>query len=344
MTYSVEPRCEIYQTCGGCQYQHLSYTDELKAKTTYLQECLAKVINVNIIEPIIPSPLEYYYRNRLDLRINRFKNEDIKIGFFPEGIKHVVPVNECPIASPDINAYLDDVKAQALKRFRPRYKQANLVIRTGDGKNPAWGGIGEGSLRQPSQDYFWTTIQGFRIHYSLETFFQANLSILPKVFDVLYDLPIWSPDALFFDLYGGVGLFGIGLSPLVKRVALIEQNTASVYVASYNKDYNHIENFDLYDGDVEFVLPKLFKYYGDGPKIVMVDPPRAGLTKEAVAWINQLQGVKHLLYLSCQPQSLARNLKAMSSRWQVRRIIPFDFFPKTRHIETLVWLESHTVA
>ena len=341
---SVTPLCPVYRTCGGCQYQHVSYPDELKFKEEYLKKALA-VLNLppTCFEAIVPSPQEYFYRNRLDLKLNRYKNGDIKIGFSPFGEKIVMNVEQCPIARCEINDFIPRVKDEAVKRLKPRYVQACLVIRSGDGKNPAWGGVGEGSLKQEPKDYFWTDITKLRIYYSLDTFFQANLSILPKVMDVIRNLPIWSHDALFFDLYGGVGLFGMCVSDLVKRVVLIEENPASIELASYNKDYNHLFNVDLYDGRVEIILPKLFKHYGEGKKIIMVDPPRAGLTKAAVEWINQLTGVEYLLYLSCHPDSLARNLKQMKSLWSIERIIPFDFFPKTRHVETLVVLKSHAV-
>ncbi len=342
---SQKPLCAVYEECGGCQYQHMSYAEELLAKTALLKQSLEPLaLSEHIFSSIVPSPQEYYYRNRLDLRLNRYKNGDIKIGFFPEGINKVMLVDHCPIARREINDYIAQVKAEAVKKLTPRYIQASLVIRSGDGLNTAWGGIGEGSLKMDPMDYFWTDIGAYRVHYGLENFFQANLYILPKVFEVIRALPIWSKESIFFDLYGGVGLFGIGVYDLVGRVALIEQNMASVMMASYNKTYNQLKNFDLYDGNVEFVLPKLFKHYGVTPKIVMVDPPRAGLTKESVKWLNELVGVNHLLYLSCHPESLAKNLRQMKSHWQIEQVMPFDFFPRTRHIETLVWLKPHPVA
>jgi tRNA/tmRNA/rRNA uracil-C5-methylase (TrmA/RlmC/RlmD family) len=181
------------------------------------------------------------------------------------------------------------------------------------------------------------------VHYSLDTFFQANVFILPVVFERLRQLPIWQSDSVFFDLYGGVGLFGIGVYDLVKRVVNIEENPASIRLALYNKQYNQLSAYDCYAGRLEEVWPRVVGAYKGLSKIVMVDPPRAGLSSNAVDWINQLDGVSYLLYLSCHPESLVENLKEMRQYWQVQKIIPFDFFPRTRHIETLVILKSHTI-
>ncbi len=338
---NVVPICPVYQQCGGCQYQHVTYTQELATKTHQLKEILKPLsLDEALFAPILASPLEYHYRNRLDLKLQRMKGGEVLIGFSPLGKKGIIQIGHCPIARDDINGFLPTVKAQAIAKLTPKYKQASLVVRSGDGQNPAWGGIGPKSLQMDHANYFWTDIAGKRIFYSLETFFQANLSILPKAIELMRALPIWSKDAIFFDLYGGVGLFGLCFEGLVSRVLLIEENTASVKIARYNADHNKLVTFDVYAGGVEEVLPKLLPVYEDRPKIMMVDPPRAGLSKASVQCLNDLKNVKHMLYLSCHPESLCDNLRDMSGYWKVQKVMPLDFFPKTRHLETLVLLEK----
>jgi tRNA/tmRNA/rRNA uracil-C5-methylase (TrmA/RlmC/RlmD family) len=338
---SITPLCPVYSQCGGCQYQHVSYADELADKARKLKDLL-KPLNLSddVFADVLPSPVEYNYRNRLDLKLHRTKQGEILIGFSPLGRKGIIPIDNCPIARTEINEHIETVKREAKEKLTPKYRQASLVVRSGEGKNPAWGGIGRKSLTLEPANYFWVDITGRRIFYSLDTFFQANLFILPKAIEVMRSLSIWSKDAVFFDLYGGVGLFGIAFADLVKRVALIEEVEASVTIARHNVAYNKLENFDTYAGRVEDVLPKLLERYAELPKIVMVDPPRAGLSKESVAFLNDLKGVKHLLYLSCGPESLSENLKDMAAIWKVQKVMPFDFFPKTRHLEALVLLQK----
>ncbi len=111
-------------------------------------------------------------------------------------------------------------------------------------------------------------------------------------------------------------------------------------MARHNAAYNKLENFDVFLGRVEDVLPKLLNLYQGHPKIIMVDPPRAGLSESTVGFLNALEGVEYMLYLSCDPESLSNNLQNLSKYWKVQKIMPFDFFPKTKHIETLVLLKS----
>ncbi len=148
-------------------------------------------------------------------------------------------------------------------------------------------------------------------------------------------------DAIFFDLYCGVGLFGLCVNDLVLKVVNIEENVHAVRVAKYNVSANSITNVEVLEGRVENILPPLLQEASTASNIVMVDPPRAGLSDDAVALLNGLKRTKYLVYLSCGPQELARNLKALKAGgWELLLIRPFDLFPRTRHLETLVILKK----
>jgi len=340
---SVEALCPLFGECGGCLYQNFSYEAELRAKVEPLKMQLTDQLFLaeGLIEDIIPSPKPYHYRNRLDLKMKRTKDGSIFIGFTPNTGRGVLPVEACYIADKNISAFIPELKRQVADRLPDKYRNANLVVRTGDDGRVLWGGIGRRSCQLDEQDYFWTEIQGRKIFYSLDTFFQANLSILPKVLDVIRSLDIWTGRPVFYDLYGGVGLFGIGLSDFVHKVILIEENVSSLKLARYNVRQLGYDHFDIIDGRVEDLLPDLLKSADGRSRVIMVDPPRAGLAKEACVFLAGLREVDHMLYLSCHPDSLTRDLKILIGEgWVVQRVIPFDFFPKTRHLETLVLLDS----
>jgi len=200
----VDPVCPVFGRCGGCQYQDIPYEQELAVKDQTIAGLFKEHLNIapEFCEPIVPSPQEYHYRNRLDLKIMRTK-EGILFGFSTEGKNLTVPIDACPIAMQAISDVIPQLRKQTTENLPPKYRMANLVVRADTEGKVKWGGIGRRSLRLKEDDYLSTELDGRRIFYSLETFFQANLFILPKLIDHLKaDLPL-AADTVFFDLYGG---------------------------------------------------------------------------------------------------------------------------------------------
>ena len=177
----ITPQCPVFGQCGGCLYQDIPYEEELRIKETNLKTLLQSRLNIadELFEPITASPRDYHYRNRLDLKLVCTKEQGVLIGFSSEGRNNIIPIEACPIAQQEISAYLPKVKREAINRLTPKYKMANLVVKTGEDGRVAWGGIGRRSLQMKEEDYLWTEIAGKKIFYSLDTFFQAIRSILP---------------------------------------------------------------------------------------------------------------------------------------------------------------------
>jgi 23S rRNA (uracil1939-C5)-methyltransferase/tRNA (uracil-5-)-methyltransferase len=337
----VKPLCPIFGECGGCQYQNISYGEELRTKEAALKEIFNQHLKVDerIFAPIVASPNQYHYRNRIDLRLVKTKTNEVFMGFSPGSRSEVIPAESCSIALPAISQAIPKIKQQVEQTLPPRYRNANVVVRTGDDGQIRWGGIGRRSLVLASDDYLWTKINGKKIFYSLDTFFQANLSILPLVIEQINALGIFE-DATFLDLYGGVGFFGLCLADQVRRVMLIEENVHSLKVAYHNIQHNQLNNMHIIEGRVEERLNDCLASLSPGPRVAMIDPPRAGLSSEAREIICAAKNLNHLLYLSCHPETLARDLKEfLTNGWEMVKIIPFDFFPRTKHIETLVLLK-----
>ena len=336
------PACPVFGTCGGCQYQHLSYEEELAVKERALKDALAARVALEdrVFSPIEPSPKVYHYRNRLDLKLIHRRNGDVHVGFSSAERGPLIEIEACPIAMEPISDFIPRLRAEAAAKIPKDYRMAHLTVRCGEGGNVRWGGIGHNSLRLEARDYFFTDIFGRRIYYALDAFFQANLSILPQLVGFLRARPMWAKDTVFFDLYGGVGLFGLCLSDLVARVVNIEENVHAIRLAKYNAVANAVSNAEIVEGRMEDVLPGLAARALPGAHVVMVDPPRAGLSDSAIALLNGLAQAKYLVYLSCEPGSLADNLKdLLTGGWSVELVKPFDLFPRTRHLETLVILK-----
>ena len=336
-----DPLCPIFGECGGCSFQDIAYEEELSLKEKCVKDELRRAVEVDeaVFEPMVASPKPYEYRHRVDLKLQRTKN-GIFIGFTPKRGFGVLPVESCPIAEKSVNEAMPRVKQEALAQVTAKHRQANLVIRTSQDGRVFWGGIGRKSLRMKEEDYFWVDINGRRIFYALDTFFQANLSILPKLIQTIRELNIWSKDSVLFDLYGGVGLFGISFADLVKKVVLIEEVRSSVELARYNANYGKISIFEIVEGRVEDRGPFIIESENGREHIAVIDPPRAGLSPQAKDMLSASDKLRFILYLSCNPAALARDLvDFLKEGWRIEKIIPFDFFPKTKHIETFVLLE-----
>lgn len=326
-------------------FQDISYEDELVVKYNYLKSLFLDLnIDESLIAQIVPSPCEYHYRHRLDMRLQKTRSSGILMGFTPKERRGLVEADCCPIANEAISDFLPELKKQAVEKIPQKYSQANLVVRRGQNDQVRWGGIGRHSLRMKPEDYFSTTIEGKVFYYSLETFFQANLSILPEVFKVIKSLPLWTGKVCLYDLYGGVGLFGIGLHDSVSKVVLVEEVAESIRIAKYNVEKNGLSNFDILEGKLENVFESIKGLDGFARHVAMIDPPRAGLSDVARKFLIEYQGFDDILYLSCHPESLKRDLaELLQEGFKVEKIMPFDFFPKTRHVETLVWMKKEAV-
>jgi 23S rRNA (uracil1939-C5)-methyltransferase/tRNA (uracil-5-)-methyltransferase len=342
---TVTPPCPIFGSCGGCQYQDIPYHQELRMKDDRIRQLLTQRLNISgeSIQGIVASPQPYHYRCRLDMRLLRTRQGEVIFGFSSAENRRIIPVESCAIAMSAISRFLPGLKRQAVERLPKNYRNANLVVKTGDDGRVFWGGIGRRSLRMAESDYLWTEIHGKRIHFSLDTFFQANLSILPGVISSIMALGRLDKHTIFYDLYGGVGLFGVCFYDAVDRVICLEENPYAVKMAEFNRAYHHYTRMEILEGRLENHLTVLLAndHRDTGKRrVVMIDPPRQGLGDPVVRALAAARKIDDLLYLSCHPESLIRDLSVFCDQgWRVYQVIPFDFFPRTRHMEILAVLE-----
>lgn len=330
------PLCEYFGDCGGCVHQDISYESELRIKETELKALLADSLKLKekIFEPIVASPEQYHYRNRLDLSFRKTRAGEYLMGFKPEKSKYTLQIDSCAIAKTEISNFLPSLRTLSRENLPEGYSIANLVVKTGDDGRVFWGGMGRRSLQMKEADYLWTEPAGRRIFYSMDTFFQANLSILPLLIEKIRSLPLWTKNTVLFDLYAGVGFFTVSLHDLVKKVVMIEEAPSSIKLARFNVDYHRLSHVEVEGGKVEEKLKVTSR------AVAIIDPPRKGLSDGAIQALVRAKKLKALLYLSCNPKTLVRDLLHFAGKgWKINAVMPFDFFPKTKHLETLVWLE-----
>ncbi len=339
---AAQPLCPVFGVCGGCAYQDLPYEEELERKKEYLVNLFRNQLpaSADLIEEVVPSPEPYHYRHRLDIAVRKTKSGEFLLGFQEADRHRMVPIESCAIAREEISDFIPELKKEAQARWPEGYRIANLVVKTGADGRVVWGGIGRRSLALKKEDYLWTEIRGKNIFYSLDTFFQANLSILPALMDRIDALAALDAKTLFFDLYAGVGLFGIVFADRVGKVVMVEEGTSSIELARYNTAYHALPYVEILPEKVENVLPLYLHTAQWERRVALLDPPRKGLSPEALECLIRSKNLTSLFYLSCSPESLCRDLRVFhEGGWSIETIVPFDFFPKTRHLETLVLLK-----
>lgn len=339
------PLCPFFGPCGGCAHQNLSHQEELVLKEeNFRKQFLAELqIDPSVIQPIVASPKEYHYRHRLDLALRRIKTGEILFGFVGQD-RRTIPVDQCPIAMKSVSDFLPELKKLAMETLPASYKVANITVKTGDDGRVLWGGIGRGSLRKNKEEYLWTEVDGKKIFYSLDTFFQANLSILPQVRDIFLKWSSWKKEDVLLDIYGGVGLFSLLFSDHFSKIINIEQSSTSTAVAEFNKEFHHLDKMEILTESAETAVAAVLQQYSSHQCHAIIDPPRKGLSPDTLATLNNSTQLASLFYLSCNPETLLRDLKILQEKWSLIKIAPLDFFPKTSHLEVLTLLVPKNIS
>lgn len=346
--HRVQPLCPLFGSCGGCQYQNLSYPEQLKLKSRQVEELFRHLAKVEIqVQPTIASPKAYHYRSKLTPHFGKLKSsnrdtlitgnpleatpETFPIGFLRQGKRFdLIDVPACPIASEAINRALPDIRDTLLKKAASYKQGGTLLLRESqDGICTDPKALLTATLNTPSG--------ALRYQFSAGDFFQNN----PFILEDLISYTLKQASALgapyLVDAYCGVGVFALAGSALFERVIGVEVNPKAIELAVANAGLNGIENASFLQGQAETIfnaIPCL------GEELVMIiDPPRKGCD---TAFLEQLVRLKprRLVYISCAPDTQARDLSFLLQQgYSVQEAQPFDLFPQTRHIENVLVLD-----
>jgi 23S rRNA (uracil1939-C5)-methyltransferase len=287
----VRPKCPVFGRCGGCRYQHMSYAKQLAIKSAQVDEVLRRLGGIPDapVEPIIPSPQEYHYRNRVTVH-----SKSGRIGFFSARTHRIVDVKECPIATKYVNAQLG-----TLRTSHPK-----------DGAHP---------LRE-SLNY-----HGFR---------QVNDAVAGRLLEIVEEMA--RPGSrLLVDAYCGAGFFARRLSELYELTIGIEWSADAIRAARETAGPREIYLL----GDVKRHLVPALAAAPPERTTLLLDPPEEGVDREVletIAWKNPAR----LIYVSCNPATLARDIKHLGAYYVLRRACPLDMFPQTAEIEVAALLEK----
>lgn len=340
----IEPLCIHFGECGGCHYQHLAYSDQLKVKQQVFTEQLTRLAGIPNppVEPIIGSPQEWNYRSELQFHLS----QNGAPGFMAAGSERMIEIQECHLPMPGIDSVwpqLDFEAEPTVQRVEIMQGSDEQVLLTLQGKND----LPELELDLPvsvvyqneqadwilaGDPYILMKVKEHVFSVSAGSFFQVNPYLVPRMVDEIMNHLRVGPDSTAIDLYCGVGLFSAFLAERVGELIGIEQSESACVDFSVNLD--HASNASLYQGAVEDVLPGLDVH----PDVIIADPPRAGLHRLVVDDILKKMP-EQLVYVSCDPSTLARDLKKLiAGGYELKKVIPFDLFPQTYHVESVTFL------
>ncbi len=326
----IQPPCSVFGQCGGCTWQHVSYSEQLKQKKLILESTFRKkpLLNEVAIRDVIPSPQEFEYRNRIQLKIDH----NGRYGFYRRKSHDIIEIKNCPISDPLL-----------FKDLEKKISSMHLVPSPLSSSDQASHREIEVYSSQKEQVKY-KTIQSQSDSLE-EGFSQVNQPInqilIQDVLKTLKKIP--SSKKTIYDLYCGHGNFTFPIKNVLnpQKTLGIELNPTSIGIATDRVQKESLSHIHFINQDVKRFLKHCTSL--EGP--VLLDPPRVGCDKEILSSLRKLNPPV-ILYISCNPQTLARDLEILMGNkplYRVQTLQPYDMFPQTDHVETLALLISEAI-
>ena len=375
----VEPRCPIYKDCGGCQLQHLSYEAQLKWKRRQIVDAVTRIGKIDVpVSETIGMADAWHYRNKMQFPVGKVKGE-VKIGCFAKSSHQIIDTNSCLIQRPandlilaaarkvinkfNISVYNEDRHRGTIRHIMGRAgaDETMLVLVTSKENLPNEKSIvlalrselpNITSIQQNIQTYHNNVVLGrdskilygkrsikdrigdLEFNISARSFFQVNTKQAEKLYQTALDFADLKGHETVIDAFCGTGTITLFLAKRARRVIGIEIVSPSIADAKLNARINNIRNAEFIVGDATAVMPKLRVR----PDVIVLDPPRAGCDQKLLAAVAHMRPAK-VVYVSCNPATLARDLNIMETTGYKTKIIqPVDMFPFTSHVESVALL------
>ncbi|NES93757.1 MAG: 23S rRNA (uracil(1939)-C(5))-methyltransferase RlmD [Desertifilum sp. SIO1I2] len=383
--HRIRPGCIVADKCGGCQWQHIDYGQQLEIKRNLAIQALERI--GGITNPPVDEVLSVHqplkYRNKATYPFGLSATQQVQTGYYQKGSHKLVNLNQCPVQDERLNPLLAEIKRDIQQRGWPIYQEQHhqgelrhlglrigrrtgemlltLVVTQGNlpgveeqaqtwlERYPGLVGVllnfnpqrtnaifGSQTRCIAGREYLTEEFAGLQFQLRADTFFQVNTETAEALLqEVLQELRLQG-DEVLVDAYCGIGTFTLPLARYLQQVVGIEVQPEAVQQAESNAQLNQISNTRFYAGSVESLLPQLEVQ----PDIVLLDPPRQGCDRAVLETLLQIQP-QRIVYISCKPSTLARDLKMLchNGNYQLTRVQPADFFPQTSHVECAAFLQ-----
>ncbi|HEX8845893.1 MAG TPA: class I SAM-dependent RNA methyltransferase [Pyrinomonadaceae bacterium] len=325
----VEPPCPYFGRCGGCDFQQLSYEAQLAAKTEIVRDCLRRIARIDFKGdiPIKGSPNVWHYRSRAQWQHDP---QRMRLGYFERASHRVCDVAACPVLVPELEAALESLRA-SMKNGELADGLTEFQAVAGDDGISLSPPVSELPTREVSR-----RVSGHLYRFSAEGFFQINHEMLEPLTAAALE---GAEGATAIDLYCGAGLFTLPLAQRFERVVGVEASATAIGFARRNLEESGAGNATFESAKVaEWLLENGERF---APvDFVLLDPPRAGVEEDGISALLSLRP-QHISYVSCDPATLARDLKALTEGgYRLDAVAAFDMFPQTHHVETVARLSS----
>lgn len=324
----VTPPCVYYGRCGGCQWQHIEYGEQLRLKQEIVKEQMRRIGHLpdDRVLRTVGAADPWHYRNHV-----RFTVWWGALGFVGQPNYRFVRIDECLIAHPRVNAI-----AHELQGHVPGAKQVMVRVGANTGDvliQPSLERYEDVTL-ESGQRTFHESLQGEDFRVAASSFFQVNTPQAEVMHRLVREGLELRPDDVLLDAYAGVGTFAKALAPDVREVIAIEESASAV--ADAQENLAGLPNVTMVEGSVEKVLPDL----EHRATAVILDPPRQGCHRAVIHAVIEAKP-ERLAYVSCDPATLARDLALLvAGGFELRSVQPLDMFPYTYHIECVALLQA----
>lgn len=376
----VKSICPYYSICGGCELQHLEYNKSLLYKEQNLASTIQKIAKIMVsIQPAIPSLQKYNYRNKCAFQVEKINNKTV-VGYFKKNTKNVINIEECAIAKYEINecyaiikkfietknlgydfydgsGFIKHIVIRVLEKhyqitlvsknenvpyilelvniLKENFNEFSLFLNINKLDN---GEILSNNFKLVFGEPY-ITLSDFNIEYNISphSFNQINDYIKQCVYsDILKEVPA---NTIIIDAYSGSGLLSAILSEKASLVYGIEINKSASEDANRLAKANYIDNIVNINGDCALEVPRLINNLKNKNVSIILDPARNGCDEKVLQSVCK-SGANKVIYLSCNPATLARDLIILQEYYEIIKIQPYDMFPQTSNLETLVIMEK----
>jgi 23S rRNA (uracil1939-C5)-methyltransferase len=324
----VEPPCPYFGRCGGCDFQQLTSEAQLQAKVETIRDCLHRIAKLEVPGEIqiTPSANQWRYRARANWQVD---SQAKLFGYFERGSNRVCDVEYCAVLAPQLQDTFEKVRKKIVADNPVRHPRSIDAVVGDEGMSvaPAIAGFSARVVSRRIGDEIYS--------FSADTFFQVNHELLqPLIAAAIGD----ARGKTAIDLYCGVGLFTLPLARRFARVTGVEAHHRATEFARRNVERAKLENVEIANlGVADWVKHSRSFEVLD---FLLLDPPRVGCENAVVAGILAMRP-RHIAYVSCDPATLARDLKKLiADDYSLDSVAAFDMFPQTHHVETVARLTA----
>ena len=324
--HRIEPPCPHFGACTGCQWQHITEEHQRELKRLAVVDALERIGGLDdaAVADIIPAPAPFGYRNHARFTVG----PQGALGYVNRESRRFVSIDRCMLMDEAINTTLDQLQGNCADTTQ-------LSVRYGTGTGDV---LVQPTLRNPDvpiatgQKHFRERMGGHVFRVGSPSFFQVNTPQAERMVDLIREELELAGDELVADVYAGVGTFAVLLAPHCGHVIAIEESSAAMDDAEVNCE--GIPNLELLRARAEDALAEMERC----PDAIVLDPPRAGCAPSMLESLVRLRP-KKIVYVSCDPSTLARDLKVLcAGGFQLRKVQPIDMFPQTHHVECVATL------